>query len=141
MLSISSFSNLGRHFPRHMTISKGNFDRAFKSSSELATIYDKMRCAIYMTYTHLSSPFVHIQSGFQDRTKPNIITALIINFVNKLANEFRFPNDITTALSKLVLHYYKSSNLYETGNSRYERTRGNCNLGFHSDKIKRCSFT
>ena len=113
MLSISPISNILRHLPKHMTISRGNFDRPFKTSYAASKIYDDMRCAIYMTYTHLLPPFCYINSGFDHRTKPNIITALVINFINKLAREFRFPSDITTAISTLVIHFFKSSYLYE----------------------------
>ena len=113
MLSISSLSNISRHLPRHMTISRGNFDKIFKISYAKSTIYDDLRCAIYMTYTHLLPPFCYINSGFDDRTKPNIITALIVNFINKLATEFRFPPNITTAISALVLHFFKTSDLYK----------------------------
>ena len=119
MLSISPLSNILRHLPKHMTISRGNFDRSFKISYAASTIFDDLRCAIYMTYTHLLPPFCYINSGFDHRTKPKIITALIINFINKLAREFRFPSDITTAISTLVIHFFKSSYLYEdTGKKR-----------------------
>ena len=118
MLTISSLSNISRHLPKHMTISKGNFDKIFKISYAKSTIYDDMRCAIYMTYTHLLPPFCYINSGFDHRTKPNIITALIVNFIKKLARDFRFPSDITTAISSLVIHFFKTSTLYEnTGES------------------------
>ena len=118
MLSISPLSNISRHLPKHMTISRGNFDKSFKVSYAATTIYDDLRCAIYMTYTHLLPPFCYINSGFDHRTKPKIITALIISFINKLARDFRFPSNITTAISTLVIHFFKSSYLYENTGKR-----------------------